>query len=164
MPVRPLHIRGATGQKSLKIQQIVLLPLIIDKTLIETKFLIVPNLIRPIILGLDWLTNHKGIIDLNRSSPGIYIKHNNIEKFITFNKFNRPILCQVINTNTNSIETIRTGLTLEPAQIRELRSLLCKYEVLFNDSLGRVNCYIHKIKMMEVTPVIQKRSYPVPYA
>lgn len=73
LPVKPIQTRGAVGQKSTKIQQIVMLPLKIGNLVIDTSFLLVPNLIHPIILGLDWLKNNEAQICFDKPSSGVRI-------------------------------------------------------------------------------------------
>lgn len=55
LPVRPIQIRGAIGQRSLRIQRLASLPVRFDKHEEDTGFLIVPRLTCSVILGFDWL-------------------------------------------------------------------------------------------------------------
>lgn len=84
LPVRPIQIRGAVGQKSAKIQQMVLLPVKIGVIEMEIRFLIVPKLVHAVILGFDWLTANNTNIKLQRPSVGLIIDYKGHRTLIPF--------------------------------------------------------------------------------
>lgn len=73
LPIKPIQIRGAIGQKSAKVQQMVMLPVNIQGEVIDTHFLIVPNLIKSVIIGFDWLVKHGILLNLQGPEKGIQI-------------------------------------------------------------------------------------------
>lgn len=169
LPIKPIQIRGAVGQKSSKITQLVLLPLKIGNTVVETAFLIVPNLIRPVILGFDWLVANKAILNLEHANKrGLYICIKDKEEFLPFPisytqkeireiQINKPIDALAY------IQNIKPGVSISSTELSKLKEVLSNHKPVFTKTLGRCNRYTHDIKMAAHTPHI-KRSYPVPYA
>lgn len=171
LPVKAVQIRGAIGQKSSKIQQMVLLPIAFDTVTIETSFLIVPNLVHSVILGFDWLKLNRASIQLISSvESGITIEEHNL--FIPFHGVTHDVCTLLVNTvnvkktkddSYDFLKNINTGVPLNKTQLSKLRLVLERFGDVFVQKLGKANCYQHEIKMSEHTPFI-KRSYPVPYA
>lgn len=175
LPVKPIQIRGAVGKKSSKIQQVVLLPIVLNEKVVETHFLIVPNLIHSMILGFDWLKLNKAIIQL-REPMGIYLNgseeviipfQNLLTSNINVTSLQKPLEMAGSQTNNNNfdnyLQNFKTGISLQTRDFKELKRILEIHKEVFTKSLGRANCYEHTIKMSEHTPFI-KRTYPIPYA
>lgn len=172
MPVKAMKIKGAMGQKSSKIQQIVMIPVRIGMFEIETQFLIVPNLVRPMILGFNWLRGHEITIALKKDQEklGIIIEKFGKVQFIPFIQRDEvPEGMQ--DTETQNLESgkddflssIKMGLPLEKPDLEKLEKVLKKYPNLFSSKLGRANCYEHTIEMNKEEPLM-RRSYNIPYA
>lgn len=167
LPIKPIQIRGAIGQKSAKVQQMILLPVNIQGEDIDTHFLIVPNLIRPVIIGFDWLVKHGILLNLHGPEKGIRIIKNNKSIFAPLGTgdFYNLDVCKILTCQNQMsfVENIRTGISLQQVQLHKLNSVLVKHGRIFTEKLGKCKCYSHEIKMSNQTPFI-KRSYPVPYA
>lgn len=166
MPVKPIQIKGAVGQKSYKVQQMVMLPLQIVGNIIETGFLIVPKLIRPMIIGFDWMLQHKVSINLQDDQRCLLIEtKDGILQANLINETNRSTELNLVQSEHLEINgtKIKTGGSLEFNDLKRLEMLLQEHKELFTTDLGKANCYQHEIKMVEHPPII-KRSYPIPYA
>lgn len=166
MPVKPIQIKGAVGQKSYKVQQIVMLPLEIMGNIIETGFLIVPKLIRPMIIGFNWMLQYKAAINLQDDKRCLLIEtKNGILRVNLINEAKRTVELNVAQCDHLEINgtKIKTGGTLETKDVKRLEQLLQEHLALFTTELGRANCYQHEIRLVEHPPII-KYSYPIPYA
>lgn len=169
LPVKPMQIRGAVGQKSTKIQQMVLIPVNMRGLLIDISFFIVPNLIHPVILGFDWLYKVGATIQLQKPLDGLVINSDDRSVFIPFcesiigNRISALAFEKVDFSFSQYLQDIKIGVSLSAEQLNQLKQLLNKYSSLFTKRLGRANCYEHDIKMYDHVPFI-KRSYPIPYA
>lgn len=106
LPVKALQIRGAIGQRSTKIQQMIILPIKIGEIVFETQMLIVNNLIRSIILGFDWMKLNKIIIDLKHTKVGIAFRINVKDYFIPFRNISKSYLC---SSNIENYRKYRKG-------------------------------------------------------
>jgi hypothetical protein len=63
LPVTGVTVVGATGSKSRKVNKQVLIPVEIEGEIFQSCFLIVPQLVVPIILGADWLDEFGAVIN-----------------------------------------------------------------------------------------------------
>lgn len=170
LPIKPIQIRGAFGQRSLKIQQIVALPLLFGEIEIPTELLVVPRLVRPIILGLDWLGTKQAILNLGNFEKKLSITNESgqvIELPLAVNE-EVALECNNISGITKSLQPsfldqVNVGEQITATQIRSLHEVLKNHSGLFTKILGRANCYVHEIRMEPHIPKIN-RTYPVPYA
>lgn len=170
LPVKPIQIRGAVGQKSGKIQQMVLLPVKFGVIEMEIRFLIVPKLTHTVILGFDWLTANNTNINLQKPSVGLIIDYKGHRTLIPFIEyvFEGQQVSEIAKVNNGFnfqkyLQEIKTGIPLKGTQVNKLKQVLSTHDNVFIKRLGRANCYEHVIKMIDHSPVI-RRSYPVPYA
>lgn len=164
MPIKAIQIRGAVGKRSTKIQQIVSLNIELGTFNLNIAFLIVPNLIRPMILGFDFLVQHEVTLLLDSKHFGVYIERNKIQCFVPF--ISRQACLQVNNIESEKrdhISDITTGNAIRESELQRLKAILNKYPDVFSAKLGRTNCYEHKIVMQNDTMTLN-RSYQIPYA
>lgn len=186
MPVTAIQIRVAVGHKSQRISRLVLVPLRFGDVTINTPCLIIPKLIRPIILGVNWLDeytaefkcgenrrlkiktgNGKKEIELVNSS----ITHRKTKGEISGQNCTRKNLNNIeINSETNETECLESRITTFVSELKldlkgkeGLGKILIKHKDVFIDRPGLTNLYTHEIKMTDDTPFV-KRSYPVPFA
>ena len=83
LPVTNLFISGAFGRKSCRIKNQVFLNLKIGKLVVQSIFLIVPQLGYDVILGSDWLLKNKVIVDYEKSK--LYVNKEMIsESLVSF--------------------------------------------------------------------------------
>lgn len=171
MPIKPVQIRTAVGTRSVEIRSMGLIPIQMGDARMDIGFLIVPGLVREMLIGLDWLTRNEVIISLKTRERGIWFKHDNEKQLVKFLESNLETQdCGEIHTTGRNdkqigseILKLNIGITLKEEEKEALEQLLKKYGNLFNDTLGRANCYQHEIKMNRETPVLRK-TYPIPYA
>lgn len=172
IPVKGFQIRGAVGQRSSKINSQVNLTIQFAPELeMDIPFLIVPGLARAMILGFDFIKQHK--LTLHIEKLGIEIEHDKKSFFIAFKDFNEVMIVgkedcanqkDIEKTSLGSFEEeVKIGCDIGELGKAKLLGLLKKYERLFSMKLGRANCYEHKITMQDDKPIVN-RSYPIPYA
>ncbi|KAJ2937346.1 hypothetical protein O0L34_g19229 [Tuta absoluta] len=166
IPVKGFQVRGAVGQRSSKVNRQINLNVRLTKELaFDAPFLIIPGLVRPMILGYDFMLTNKINIQC-RNDKGINFEKDNREHFVPFIE---PVAINSIEPEveverSNSFEDeIKVGSNIGSKGKTRLVKLLKKFGKLFSTKLGRCNCYEHEIIMLDNTPIV-KRSYPVPYA
>lgn len=194
LPVASTQLRGAMGQLSSRIRlQIWLNFRIADTDCSFTHtFLVVKNLVRPVILGIDWLNSVGAKLDLVEHCISLVCDEKPAK--IPFNLNTRCVLGPdlgnsdiAINAFTNNVENSSDDsikpldLSLYVNSLEELRtkvdclgvlsleqrsifiSLLSQFQTVFNKLPGKTNKYVHTIRMSDTTPFI-KRSYPIPFS
>uniref|UniRef100_A0A2A4JAD9 RNA-directed DNA polymerase n=1 Tax=Heliothis virescens TaxID=7102 RepID=A0A2A4JAD9_HELVI len=82
MPISPVQIQGATRARSCRVDKAVLVPLVINGICVETPCLIVKNLVREIILGIDWLEQWEATVICG---PTRSLRLNHLGKMIDIN-------------------------------------------------------------------------------
>lgn len=187
IPVPSAQIITATGNKSCKINKQILVPITIDNVVYDTILLVVKKLIRPVILGADWLIYNGAVVDFYNSKT--LLKSTN-QVINCMNGGNATLSCCVNsiekesehsplfsaedaedeegldrdNKNNLSLEDVVAHLdNLDPPQKARLCELLLYYKNVFSDKPGLTNLYEHKIDLTNYAPWVQK-SYPVPLA
>lgn len=186
MPVTAIQIRVAVGNKSQRISRLVLIPLHFGEMIINTPCLIIPKLIRPIILGINWLDEHTAEFKCGENRK-LKIKTGNgkkeielVNSSVTYRRPEGEISDHnCASKNLNNIEinsgindtaclepriaTFVSGLELDLKGKEGLKKVLIKHKNVFRDRPGLTNLYTHEIRMSDDTPFV-KRSYPVPFA
>lgn len=180
-PVKGIHLRGAIGPRSPRITLQAYIPLKIEQNTFEVAALVVKNLVKPLILGADWLTLHKATISYETVTITLIQHNNNITiPFKTVHKVqNQQLLPDIINCETlictieenptsNKIteneEEIKEALdrtSLKDEQKKQLHSLLYTHRTVFSAKPGLSNAYEHQIQLHTDQPFI-KRQYPIP--
>lgn len=171
MPIKPIQIKTAVGQRSVDIRNLALLPLKIGGFEKDTGFLIVPGLSWPIILGFDWMKLNEVKIILDKTDRGILICNNKEKQLKRFHvaeenqcpKENFEVGRGMDNITDGKTLEYKTGISLNKLEKGRLENLLRKFEGLFSSKLGRANCYEHEIKMEKHAPIV-KKTYPISYA
>lgn len=162
MPIKPFHIRTAVGHKSAEIKKVILLPLNLGPITIETRLLVVPELVNHIILGFDWLKENEASISIQRKLGGLVMAHNGDNYLVKFKESSEKVKDSTEMEHLNIIESTvgnttyefkSKGLNLRESQ--SLEKLLTKYDKLFTSGLGRANCYQHEIKMDPHAPIVK---------
>lgn len=184
-PVVGVKIKGATGHRSEKVAKQVFITFGINNTKFSAPFLVIKNLVRPIILGADFMTNNKIKLDFEnnvmswKTKLGQWVESK--FKVDSFQSFKMNVIQQAISdleknigkeqmqsNNSNDQQdsviekVVNTAKVNSALQIMKLKEVLYKYSEIFVDRPGKVNGYIHEIKMMSKEPLVQK-SYPIPY-
>lgn len=167
MPVKAIQIKTAEGHKSAEIRTMVLIPVKLADITLDIGFLVVPNLSRAFILGIDWLTKHEIMISLKKGERGIWMEVGNEKLMVSFAEGNVEVETNNITAETekNRVRNkyVKTGIIIKEEDRIRLDELLGKHKDLFQEKLGRANCYEHEIKMNAEVPIVRK-SYPIPYA
>ncbi|CAI6349975.1 unnamed protein product [Macrosiphum euphorbiae] len=162
LPLSGMTIHNATGDKSIKVNRQLLIPLSIEKTVIQTPFIVVPTLNEGGILGNDFLETHKAIIDFGEKTVTITVEQNEL-KIPFINKRNGAPM---------HLKTVQTGISKEPIHPRRINihshleqkyldKILKKFSTVFRSEPGKIKNYQCKIKLKNDTPICVK-PYPKP--
>lgn len=179
LPLKTIQIQGAFNKRSQKITRQILIPARIRSTAFDFCCLVVPELIKPFIIGVDWLAEHKCTLTLKDQLLKINTEKGTIETPIHLTKVTQTSNPQQINveeelediydtlvlTKTDRCELIRRKVSdadLDPEEKEQLYGLMIRYQDLFSDVPGLTHLYEHEMKMKDQEP-INKRSYPVPF-
>lgn len=180
LPLKALIIQGAFGTRSKRITRQILLNIEVGGKLFETCFLIVAGLIRPCILGADWLQNHNCILNFTGKHLEIHVNKEpvivpfSIEIEREFTKENTTIepeeteiqILQFDQKLPNYHEIIDSKVQeckLQDEDKQKLRKLLLSFTDIFSEKPGLTPLYQHEIKLIDRKPFVRK-SYPVPFA
>lgn len=180
LPLKALQIQGAFSRKSRRIIRQVLLSATIENKAFDFCCLIVPDLLKPFIIGIDWLIENKCTLSLEKhqlqitTTSGMVmapicftrtIQHE--EQQMTITPADEDELydsCAIMKESKE--ELIRRKVSeadLEPEQKQQLYNLLKKFQSIFSEVPGLTHLYTHEMVMKDEEPIF-KRSYPVPYA
>jgi hypothetical protein len=180
LPLTSIQLLGAVGQRSHRVRVQCFLDLQISGHKFEVVALVVSNLIKPVILGADWLHERGANVDfklqqlhLNSSvgpvvvpfTEGSYIRGDAAGN-ITVNclsgrqgKVGTKDTMETLEALKESTETC----ALNQQDKGRLFEILCRHRTTFSKVPGLTNKYVHEIKLHDHTPFI-KRPYPVPFA
>ena len=153
-------IKGATGNKSKRITQQVLLTFQIGELKFDSVFVVVPELIRECILGFELLAKNGCVIDLSNKQIRIQGDHTHEEETtaeilqVGLSALEEDIE-ESINKKVQDIEEITEG------ERSELRRILEDNKIVFRDTPGRITAYHHRFEVTDQTPYCQK-GWPVP--
>ncbi|CAG9137414.1 unnamed protein product [Plutella xylostella] len=167
MPIKPIQIKTAVGQKSSEVRFLTMLPLKLDTDIIEeVVVLVITGLTSPFIIGFDWMKQNQARIDLELSKESFSYLRSGKKCTIKFHK-RKTLNINRIDVNDDNdkinLEEMKIGVQLDEKDKGKFLNLLDKYKRLFSSQFGRANCYEHVINMDPHTPVV-KKTYPVPYA
>lgn len=185
LPVTSTQLRGAMGHQSVHIrwQAWSNFEFANVKQSFSHVFLVVKNLVRPIIIGIDWLTTVQGKIDLGLDFLEITVDAKRYRILFNVNTqcLDKPelertgeslsveacaISCSInMRQSVATVEEIQQKVneltSLTKRQRGQLLSLLQSFQPLFNKYPGRTDKYQHVIKMHDTSPFV-KRPYPIP--
>jgi hypothetical protein len=136
---------------------------------------VVKNLIRPVILGMDWFSRVKGKLDFDAIRCHAVPFH--IDSFFRENDSpptSSPLVSATfeplrldLSRTITPMEVLREKVDaislLSPSQKSQLFDVLVSHQTAFNGLPGRTNEYVHVIKMHDATPFI-KRAYPIAFS
>ena len=183
LPVSSTFIRGATGHQSHRIKTQAWLQFSIGSNFLSSAvFLVVKNLVRPVILGMDWLNSANASLHfqsgqlrvradgrtqnfpfqvesaVSGSEPTLDISHTFIRTDTNFSN-----LAQTITPISILEEKVRSIASLDPSQQRLLLTLFSRHRAVFNELPGRTDKYVHVIQMHDTTPFVRK-AYPIAFS
>lgn len=184
LPVTAIQLRGAVGQKSCRIILQSDLEVSLEGRKHRVAGLIVKDLIKPVILGADWLTEVGAIIDFRKKMIKIRATEAAAELEIYFrNTFDihedSPAATETAQNCTIAAEKRVTKkprrelsaqiqdkieqTRCDPKHKHDLMTVLMKHSKVFQEDPGLTTLYEHQIELYDNTPFI-KRPYPVAFA
>lgn len=179
IPITNLYLRGAIGNKSSKINTLALIPLQFQGKVLNTPCLVVDNLIRPIILGFNWLIDNNVQIQCSESPRIVIGSLGDLmlpvnESCVVKIKDERAaaaegnLCCNGISVTDTLMSdneigdyVSRLGLSTEAENLLIL--LIRKRRRVFRKEIGCTSMYEHRIQMIKELPFARKQ-YPVPIA
>lgn len=163
LPVRKSYLIGANMKKSAPVTKQALLQINVGSCEYECICLVVNKLSYPLIIGMDFLTEYRAIINLeNRTihlnqQPLVFNETENVhEEEVTINCLSTDIEIQIG-------EKLSKYCHLSEDQRQQLLSLLLNYSVIFTKGKEPVKNYEFSIELFDDTP-FQARPYPIPKA
>ena len=180
LPVASTHIRGATGQQSPRIKFQVWLEFSVGGQTSANVFLVVKNLIRPVILGVDWLSEVDAWLYFPEKVLSIRVREERhevpfqvdslVSEAESVNSMAYPVklgAAPQLARTVVSLDTLKEKVDKIPAlstsQKDQLLVLLERRRAVFNELPGRTDKYVHTIKMHDTTPFLRK-AYPIPFS
>lgn len=178
LPATSLHIQTALGGKSRRIQRIVLITAQIFNHPIHLQCLIVPNLIKQLILGVEFMRQHKVTICFENNTMNLQINDNYLS-YVFYQEEQLGVLCELTyycHNNDNTVqcedkaeqidmdvvrETISKNNQLDSHQKTKLESLIQEYNHIFSDRPGLCNKYQHRLEVKN-TQHFKCHTYPIP--
>lgn len=177
LPLKAIQIQGAFSKKSRRITKQVLLTTMLGGVAFDFCCLVIPDLLKPFIIGIDWLTEHKCIMSLEEQT----LQVNSLDQVVKI-----PVSLTTIVKDSEKLDVSDDAeffesyaLTKEskeelikkkvheadliPEHRTQLLELLTDFKDLFSEMPGLTHLYKHEITMKDEEP-INRRSYPVPYA
>ena len=133
---------------------------------VEVVCFIIKHLIKPLILGVDFLSDNKIIIDFLDNTIKVPRMNSNVLSIplgfhqTTYNEV-FSLTCKKYAEEIESVVDKSTLLTSE--EKISLCQLLNKFESLFSTTPRRIKGYLHRINVSDDRPFALK-SYPIPFA
>lgn len=150
------------------------MPFQLKTKLLDFCCLIVPDLIRPCIIGVDWLNNYSAQINTETKELRLRRSQDEDDFDVTFHlrdglEFGPKIQSEArtlkFNRQTSTILEQRRLLkkklqeaSVNSAQRNELEKLLLKFLHLFSERLGRTSLYERRIVLKDPTPFVKKTT------
>jgi hypothetical protein len=183
LPVSISRLVGATGQQSSRIKWQGLLEFTISGLTFTNIFLVVKNLIRPVVIGIDWLNQVNAVLDFEQSTLSVAVQGErrtipfHADAFVSevalpvtsvgrmpLSELAPPFdLSTTITPLSGLCEKAESVTTLSREQRDQLYRVLASHHVVFNGLPGRMHKYAHEIKMHDQTPFV-KRVYPIAFS
>ena len=172
LPVVATSVVGATGGRPVKLKKQIFVTLKIGELECKTIFLIIPELTKNCVLGVDVLRTmgrlinlRDGTLTLNQESKTATIKM--YEEESPEDPRANPGEVRLLETYEELTEEqlqskIESGETMPQAMKRKYKDLLWKYREIFITKPGRIDCYYHRLTLTDGHPPCP-RTYPVPY-
>lgn len=165
LPVNNTNIISAIGKKSKNIKRQILCEVDVKGNKYNVVFLVIPGLIRDCILGMGFLKQAKGVINI----PDCYIQleTEDQESEEVSDTFQIPLLTMYSEDGESIINKINKKLEeidgVDETYVMQLRSILLKNQQVFSSKPGRIRGYEHHFSVTDDTPYMQK-GWPVPLA
>lgn len=178
LPVSGIAIRSALGTKTRGVKRQIMSQMKLAEYKSDIILLVVDNLTANVIVGSDWLLEHKAIIDYNQkalvipgskalpfeeTAPVQEVPAMRIE-IIKDESVGEEALTQLHNTNFQKSlgEIMRTSDLLDEDEKGELRAFMERYQEVFRDEIGRVKDFEYELRIKEHKPY-KADLYPVAF-
>lgn len=166
LPINKSYLICANRRKSPAITKQVLMTLTVGKHEFEVPLLVVKNLIKPIILGTDWLARSKVVLDFKENVIRINdgsLTMVELKSTVKTDANSAGLIRETLSTENEIREAVEAASTLNEAEKERLYELIFKYRGVFSDEPGLASNFWFRIQVKDETPFISK-SYPIPFA
>lgn len=175
---------GATSKRSKRVTKQVYVDVVVGEIKTKAICLVVANLVREVILGVDWLTENRVIIDFITQSMKINDQETD-SHLVTMHKYSQEedrkiTVIQTVENypynqsvdevhhketkmQINEITSIIEKLDLSSRKKDMLHEVLLQNKEVFQDSPGRIKGFECKLNIKNDEEYFE-RNYPVPYA
>lgn len=138
IPIRKCKLRGAFGEQELTIACKIQILMEIGENKLLHEFYVVDKLSYPMVVGHDALTKYNAMIQCKKSQFEVHFKDN------------------------MPAETTILTITMSEAEGgKQLQKILSKHDEAFQNRIGRVSHYKHRIEMTDEKP-FKRKPYPIP--
>lgn len=173
-------VKNATGQKNARVRLQTYIETLINQVKYPIVFVVIQNLIKPVIIGADFLDAHGADVSFKRRVVVLTGVTDNLVPFrpVEVVEDDSDVKCDdvgVVSAVSALSVNDSVSVTLEQLQdkaasacvsedVREgLLQVLIKHRRTFDARPGLTDKYVHQIKLHDYTPFV-KRPYPVPMA
>uniref|UniRef100_V5GHR5 RNA-directed DNA polymerase n=1 Tax=Anoplophora glabripennis TaxID=217634 RepID=V5GHR5_ANOGL len=177
LPVNGVTVFGAIQNKGQQIKQQVFLNFEINEISFDFPCIVIPNLVRDVILGSDWMLEYSVVIDFEKFElRGIFKgTYQTVKLGVTSNNEvgvqeiriegdKLEIGVQRPEKRQYSVEEIKEvafkAEVFVESDCERLNELLCEYQQIFSDQPGLMDVYHHEIVLRDSSP-FHLKGYPI---
>lgn len=163
LPVNNTNVISAIGKKSRHIRKQILCEVEINSIQYDVVFLVIPGLIRDCILGMNFLSQVNGVINLPEGYVQLQPTTEDPDEMEQVWKV--PILTMCTDEENTVATKINSKIEeiggMDTKYIEKLRSILLKNQKVFSDRPGRIKGYTHHFDVTDNKPYMLK-GWPIP--
>lgn len=161
VPIKNTNLITANGKKIITVNKIFCVKINIEGMSLDVEFVIIPNLNKNCILGIDFLNKYETIVNVGKKNLQI---QNSIVSWLKDDQEDEIL----INNYCFSDIEVQSNLNIDELKINcntlyldQIRSLLLENINLINDSPGLAKNYEHRLEVDE-SVVFKNKTYPIP--
>lgn len=171
-----IYLQTANGKKLGDYNKVVNVNVEIQNKKINHNFIIVSNMKLDVIIGNDFLSENKAIVNLE--SRELHINNSSLEFYEVnddkefqkeniinnlFKSKNVPDLHEMNKVNESPLEEEQKPIICDSKHLNKVIDILLKHKNLFNKTTRVTNVYQHELIVNEMAPYNAK-TYPIPFA
>lgn len=176
IPIPRIQLITATGSRTTHVKKKIAVELDMQGHKLQTIMLVVPKLQFEVILGIDWLIQHRCKLNFVEHNISFINENHEVSKVI---KYGREDTINVLSTCSIKYEekdvfqdNIKDKLNqylkensggIHSNYFKDLSMILNKYADVFSDKPGLVKVYQHEIRMKDRRNITGK-VYPIPHS
>lgn len=176
MKTKKISLQTANGKKLAEVNIVINVCVNVGKEKINQSFIVMPGMRLDMILGSDFLSMNKAVVDLEKREMKVgncrveFVEENECEVAQNDNLINylwNKKICSHPSEMKENYESPITSsmnekITCPEKHLKDMTDILIKYKNLFNDETRVTNVYEHTLNVNETLPYNVK-TYPIPY-